>query len=227
LSAITPTGAYVGTDRLGRALTDAENRQLGKLLRDHDFPGASLVALRFASRLVRSREAARDLLGRTNLRLVRWGWDPAEVPLVKRLCRLVWSEHTHQLRETDAAKRAEQAFLREQEVTEGRAQASTPSREERVVRLEQEREDDARDARELERLRGKLDELRAHLRAEKDEVNLLYLDYVAREITDPARMARDSTRDVTEFYAAAKRRKRVVLKLLAAKSGVPENEEKD
>ena len=230
-SAITSTGAYAGTDRLGRSLTDEDKKRLAKLLRDHDFPGASLVALRFASKLARSREAAKDLLGRTNLRLVRWGWDPAEVPLVKRLCRLVWSELTHQKRETDAAKRAEQGFLRELEVTEGRVVASTratPSTEERAIRLEQDREDDARGEKELEVLRAKLDELRAHFRAEKDEVNLLFMDFVLKEITEPARMARESRRDVTEFYAAAKRRKRIVEKLLADESGASDTtEEKD
>lgn len=222
------TAGYPGTDKLGRPLTDAEKKQLGKLLRDHDFAGASLVALRFAYKLARGREAARDLVGRTNLRLVRWGWDPADVPLKKRLCRLVWSEYTHQKRETDAARRAEQAFLQELAVTEGRAVLTTPSAEQQTIRLEEEREEDARQERELAMLRPKVAELRAHFAAEKDEVNLLFMDYVQKEITDPATMARESRRDVSEFYAAAKRRKRIVEKLVAAKSGAAStDEEKD
>jgi hypothetical protein len=87
------------------------------------------------------------------------------------------------------------------------------------VALEQERAEDARSEKELAELRGKLATLRAHFRKEKDEVNLLFLGYVEKgAITDPAGMARDSGRDVTEFYAAARRRRRIVERLLNVKS---------
>jgi hypothetical protein len=53
-----------------------------------------MVALRFAYKKTRSHGRAQDLVGRVNLRLVRRGWDPRDVTLVKRMCRLVWSEYT-------------------------------------------------------------------------------------------------------------------------------------
>jgi hypothetical protein len=185
------TAGYPGTDKLGRRLTDAEKKQFDRLLRDHDFAGASMVALRFAYKLARSHDAARDLMGRTNLRLVRWGWNPGEVPLAKRLCRLVWSEFTHQKRETDAARRAEEGFLQELAVTEGRAVLTTPSAEQQAIRLEGERDEDARSEKELAMQRTKVPELRAHFEAEKDEVNLVWMRYVEQEITDLARMAHE------------------------------------
>src|SRR5579872_4272425 len=82
----------LGTERLGRPLTPDEKAVFGALLREHDYPGARLVALRFAYKLARNVARAQDLMGRADLRLVRFGWDPKEVPLVQRLCRLVWSE---------------------------------------------------------------------------------------------------------------------------------------
>lgn len=221
MSAITSTGAFVGTDRLGRGLTNDENKQLARLLREHDFTGASMVALKFAYKLSRGRESARDLVGRTNLRLMRWGWDPADVSLVKRLCRLVWSEFTHQKRETAVARRAEEAFLREHGM-DGRAEPRTPSAEDQVIRLEEERAEDARKDKELALLRGKLVEFRAHLDTTRDEVNLLWVGYVEKGVMEPAAMAKDSGRPVTEFYAAARRRNRFVEKLLAVKSDEPE-----
>ena len=45
---------------------------------------------------------------------MRTGWDPNVVPLVKRMCRLVWSEFHNQIRETDTARGAEEVFLREE-----------------------------------------------------------------------------------------------------------------
>src|SRR4030088_2751574 len=112
-------GAILGTAPLGRALTNEERARFGALLREHDYPGARSVALRFAYKLARSRARAQDLMGRADLRLVRFGWNPKEVSLVKRLCRLVWSEWTHAIDESDTARKAEEGFLRELEVTEG------------------------------------------------------------------------------------------------------------
>src|SRR5260370_16333299 len=73
--------AVPGTDRLGRPLTDEEKKRLGALLRQHDYPGARLVALRFAYKLTRSRTRAQDLMGRVDLRLGPQGRDPSEGPL--------------------------------------------------------------------------------------------------------------------------------------------------
>jgi hypothetical protein len=104
--------------------------------------------------------------------------------------------------------------VQESRLLDGRGGPRTPSAEDDVVRLEEERAEDARKEKELALLRGKLGEFRAHLETTRDEVNQLWVGYVEKDVTEPAAMAADSGRDVTEFYAAAKRRKRVVKKLL-------------
>ena len=131
---------YVGTNRLGRPLTALEGKDLASLLRKHDFVGASLVSLNFAFKLSRSRPAAQDLRDRANVRLVEQGWDPGAIPLVKCLCRFVWSEHTHEKRERVAARGAEDGFLREQ----GIGHRTAPSAEDLATRLETEREEEER-----------------------------------------------------------------------------------
>jgi hypothetical protein len=206
---------FVGTDRLGRALTHQENRELSALLREHDFVGASMVSLRFALKLRRSRPAAQDLQGRANLRFLRLGWDPRVVALVKRLCRLVWSEHTNERSESDKTRRAEEIFLREQGIHVG---TSTPSAAETAARIAEERRNEELDERQLEALR-------AAFIAAKDEVNLLWLDYALEEITDLAEMARRATLDVKDFYLAADRRKRHVQRLIAAQTGAKDEED--
>ncbi len=160
---------YVGTDKLGRPLTKTESKELSSLLRKHDFVGASMVALRFAFKLRKDKAAARDLQGRAQLRLVRHGWDPSEVSLVKRMCRLVWSEHTHEASEDATRRKAEEGFLREQ----GLDHSAAPSVEDEITRLATENEEIARDARRLA-------SLRAAFVAADDEVNLLYLKYRIR-----------------------------------------------
>jgi hypothetical protein len=205
----TPSLAMVGTDRLGRPFTNAEKAFFSALLREHDFVGASLVGLRFAYKLTHARQASQDLMGRTNLRLVRWGWNPAEVPLARRLCRLVWSEWTHEKAESATARKAEEAFLRELEVTEG---VSVPSVEQQASRLEQEREDQAR-------AMARIEELRALCVEAADEVNLFWIEYSLQGTTDLGEMARRSGRDVSAFYAGAKRRKRMVERLIASQAG--------
>jgi hypothetical protein len=196
----------IGTDKLGRPFTDEEKKRFGALLRQHDYPGARLIALRFAHNQCRSRQAAQDLMGRAELRLVRSGWDPEKVSLVRCLCRLVWSEWTHAAEETAARRKAEDAFLREVAAETGGAGASPESRA-----IAGETRLDAK---------ASLDELRSSFEKAGDEVNLLWLDYSLKEIDDLEEMARLSKRDVREFYLAAERRKRHVKRLLAAKNGV-------
>jgi hypothetical protein len=203
--------AVVGTDKLGRPFTDEEKKRFGALLRAHDYRGVRLVALRFAYKLCRSRQAAQDLMGRAAVRLVRTGWDPEKVSLLRALCRLVWSEWTHSTEETAAARQAEEGFLREMEAETGGA---APSPEDRALagerRLDAERQ---------------LNELRMAFQKAGDEVNLAWLEYSRQEIDDLQEMARLSNRDVREFYLAADRRKRLVKRLLAAKNGVTLDED--
>jgi hypothetical protein len=46
-------------------------KRFGAVLREHDYPGARLIALRFAYKLTGSRQWAQDLMGRAALRLER------------------------------------------------------------------------------------------------------------------------------------------------------------
>jgi hypothetical protein len=242
LEAITSSGNYLGTDRLKRALTNAERNQLERMLRKHDFVGASMVALRFAYKLTHSRGRAGDLAGRVNERLVRWGWDPNAVSLVKRLCRLVWSVYTHELEETAVARRAEEVFLAEQ-AAEGESLPAAPQRgdplrdkkgaglytaspEQNVIRLEEEREEEARSEAQLAEMREDIAKLRAIFVAKKDHVNVLYLDrwLAGDQVT---KMAADTGRDIEEFNAARKRRVRVLRRFLAEKNGVPPDDEEN
>jgi hypothetical protein len=210
----------VGTDRLGRPFTDEEKARASKLLREHDFAGACMIALRFAHKKTRSLQAAQDLLARACLRLVRKGWDPDEVPLVRRMCRLVWSEWTHEVEESIAARRAEEMFLRQQEADEGRRVASPEELAMHEEKLAAER------AAERAKAEARLAKLRARFEAADDKVNLLWLDYHEQDIEEPAEMARLSGRKVEEFYRATDRRKRHVKAVIAAENGVKEDEEK-
>jgi hypothetical protein len=207
--------AVIGTERLGRPLTDDEKRRFGALLREHDYPGARLVALRFAYKLTRSVTRAQDLVGRVDVRLVMYGWDPREIALVKCLCRLVWSEWTH-LDPADArVRRAEQGFVRELEVTEG---VAVPSIERRVVDAETDEGVRTKGAAQIEKLRTVFE-------AQNDEVNLIWLKRSLEGESDLGKMAAESGRDVTEFYAAVKRRRRAVQRLLANDRGVDSTED--
>jgi hypothetical protein len=208
--------AIIGTDRLGRPLTDGEKAQFSALLRAHDFVGASLVSLRFAFKLTRSKQAAQDLQGRTNLRLVRLGWDPQAVSLVKCLCRYTWSEWSHEKEESATTRKAEALFLGEQGIAEATA---APSVEDQVVRFEKERQ-------EKERAASQLEELRAVFVAAGDDVNLLWLDYALLGVTELSEMARRSGREVNDFYRAADRRKRHARRWLAEKSGTKYEEDR-
>jgi hypothetical protein len=226
----------VGTDRLGRPLTDEEKKRFGALLREHDYPGARLVALRFAYKLTHSRHRAQDLMGRADLRLVRSGWDPTKVTLVRGLCRLVWSEWTNEGVESATARRAEEGFIRELEVTEGLKvvpprmatpdaphagegpQWAVPSHEEQATAF-------AASVESRTKASVKIEKLRAMFEKAGDEVNLRWLELELEGVTDLQQMAAASGRDVADFYAAAKRRKRAVQRLLANERGVLLSEE--
>jgi hypothetical protein len=205
--------AIVGTERLGRPFTHEERARFSQVLRANDFVGASMVALRFACKLRHNHAAAEDLLSRARLRLVRFGWDPDAVTLVKLLCRFVWSEHTHELEETATARRAEEVFLR----SEGIGTAA-PSPEDLVLRFERERQDEEMATRHI-------DALRAIFEDAEDDVNLLWLKYRLDDVDESKEMARLSGRDVMEFYRATERRNRHVLRLLAALGGAKYEEE--
>jgi hypothetical protein len=207
--------AVLGTEQLGRPLTDEEKKRFGALLREHDYPGARLIALRFAYKLTGSHVRSQDLMGRADLRLVRFGWDPARVTLIRGLCRLVWSEWTHAVESNETAQRAEEGFLRELEATEG---LKIPSHEAEVMALETSRESRTKAS-------AKLEKLRAMFEKAGDAVNLLWLKLELEGVSDPQQMAASSGRDVGEFYAAAKRRKRAVQRLLANERGVTLSEE--
>ena len=199
----------IGTDKLGRPFTNEERDYAAFLLRENDFAGASLVALRFAYKLTRRTAAAKELQSRMNMLVVRYGWDPNQVSLVKCLCRYVWVEWTHQSAETAAARRAEEGYLRELEATDG---IKVPSDEEYAARLDGERQDE-------EHAKRRVEELRQAFIASKDEVNLIWLEFWMQGETDLQRMAERSGRDPKEFYRATDRRNRHVKKIIAASRG--------
>jgi hypothetical protein len=200
----------VGTDVVGRPLTAQEKARFGRLLAQHDFEGARVIARNFARKLTRGRTAdAEDLMGRVDLRLFRQGWDPNEVSLVKRLCRLVWSEWTHEVESSIAARQAEERFLAETQGPEGSTVTSHASMK----------------TREQVAAAADLDRLQAAFEEAGDEVNLLWLKYRREDIDDLQEMADRSGRDVKEFYRAADRRKRHANRLLADKNNGPKDEE--
>lgn len=215
LALFAVVAVVLGTDRLGRPLTDEEKKRFGALLREHDYPSMRLVALRFAYRLTRSTSRAQELMARVDERLVRLGWDQDEVSLVKCLCRYVWSEWTHSARATARTRRAETAYYRELEATEG---ISVESIERQAMEREVQR-----DAQAL--ARAQVDKLRAAFEKAGDAVNLIWLDAALAGESDLQRMAADCGRDPRDFYAAAKRRKRAVMRLLAEERGVKYEED--
>ena len=234
MDAFTSSGNYLGTDRLGRRLTDAERNRLDKLLRQHDFRVASIHAFRFALKLRKSKGGAGDLVGRANLRLVRTGWDPNAVSLQRRLLRLVWSEFTHENRETDAARRAEEAFLREEGIHEGvppgapkRGDPERQKREPAAASIEHKAIALEEDHAEIAERRKSFEALRARLLARKDEVGLQYLDHRLKGTDDVGAMAKESGRDVKVFYEAARRIHRMVEKIVAEKNGVDRGDEEN
>ena len=213
--AAQPAAPLIGTEVLGRALTADERKHWDKVLRQHDFNGARRYALLFGQRLTRNVAGAEDLVGRASLRLVRWGWDPSEVTLAKRLCRLVWSEWTHEKKEDRRRRKAEEKFLAEMAVHEGTHSRST---EEYTTQLGQEREDEEHAKRQIERLR-------AVFVREGDNVNLEWLQFTLEGEEDLGVMAKKTGRDVAEFYKAAKRRNTATNDLLAEDNAVKHDRE--
>ena len=205
----------VGTDVLGRPYTAAERRRAARVLRAHGFESARLVALRYAHTKMRSRAGAQDLLGRVLVRLIRLGWDPKEVPLVKRLCRLVYSEWTHEMAERKVEREAIAGFL-QRAAGEERMDTMAPD-DAGILRAAREDEERAAEAR--------LEALRQAFRQAGDDVNLLWLAYAKEGIETPREMAERSGRDVHEFYRAAERRKRQVQRLIDAGPGPTIKEE--
>lgn len=170
-------------------------------------------------------------MSRADLRLVRFGWDPRDVTLVRRLCRLVWSEWTHADSEGSRIQKGEEGFIRELEATEGlklarppvwdserRPEWAVPSYEQQVTSAETARESRTKASVQLEKLRAIFEKT-------GDEVNLLWLKFALEDVTDLQKMAAASGRDVADFYAAAKRRKRAVQRLLANERGVTLSDE--
>jgi hypothetical protein len=199
---------YVGTNRLGRALTNAETRELAAFLRKHQFVGASMIALNFACKLARNKARAQDLHDRAYVRLVEQGWNASAVTLPKCLCRFVWSEHTHALREDALRRKAEAVLVHEQGIHHSTAR----SPEDFAVHLETETEEDAYEQK-------RISELRTAFVASDDKVNLLWLDFWLDGIYEPRVMAQRSDRAPEDFYRAADRRNRHVARWLAAESG--------
>jgi hypothetical protein len=206
----------LAAERLGRPLNEEERKQLGKLLREHDYPGARLIALRFALKLTRNQGRAEDLVGRAELRLIRLGWDQAAVSLVQCLNRYVWSESQHENREIRTGRNAEAVYANSRENVAS-LDGSAASMDEALTspeRAEMERRNEDR-----------LAKLRAAFEKAGDETNLLWLKLTLEGEDDLAAMAASSSRDVKDFYAAAKRRKRAVRRLLAQERGLPFEEE--
>ena len=65
---------------------------------------------------------------------------------MKRLCRLVWSEHTNELSESDKTRRAEELFLREEGIHVGTTTASAADKAARIAEERQREELDERQA---------------------------------------------------------------------------------
>jgi DNA-directed RNA polymerase specialized sigma24 family protein len=199
-----PAGPFPGTDTLDRPYTAAERRALGKALVAHGFHAAHRAALAFAYKKTHNRAHAEDIVGRVLLRLVRQGWDPAEVPLKVRLCRLVFSEWTHWLEERAAQREAERGFAHDLALIEN---PHTMSAEER-------QECEAREAAREAASEARLEKMRVIFREAGDDVNLEWLDYTEQGIDSLDEMARRSKRDVKDFYLATERRKRVTNRLI-------------
>ena len=200
----------IGTDTLRRPLTPNEKRYFASLLRKHGFVQARLAALKFAHRKTGNPAKADDVLGRALVRLVREGWDPAEVPLKKRLMRLVWSEFTHEAADRRVQRQAEGRYVHEmRDYTPDHALSA-----------------EARRMAEVDRRRERMEaevgliQLKAEFQKRDDAVNLEWVAFREQGITSVDEMARKSGRQPREFYLAADRRRLVASRLIAARQGI-------
>jgi hypothetical protein len=209
--------AIVGKDRQGRPPTEEEKRRFDEVLREHDYSGTRLVALRFAFKLTKAIARAQELMSRVDVRLRRAGWDPGEVALASRLCRLTWSEWTHAEEEDDANRRVADGLAQDLEVTKG---TKIPPVEQQVV------EESDRTVI-LTKTVVRLHALREKFEAAGDTLNLAWLDAAEANGGKPdlEQLARATGRAVAEFHDAAKRRRRAVLKLQGEEHGVTFEEE--
>jgi hypothetical protein len=237
LDAFTSSGNYLGTNRIGRPLTDAESRRLDKLLIASGFRVVSVHAFRFALRLAKTKGRAEDVVSRANLRLVCTGWDPNVVSLQRRMLRLVWSEFTHDRREEVLGRRLEEEFLREQGIhgpvpPPAAARGDPlrpPPKEPAASSVEQEAIALEEEQAELADRRKKLDELIARLRANEDQVALEYLEFRRQGTVSPAEMVEACGRkvDVKVFYEAARRVQRLVERIAGEKPGAPRDDDEN
>jgi len=210
-----PLALVLGTERLGRPYTDEERRQVQKALLKAGFHEARRAGLFFGLKLSRNAAMGEDLAQRAFERLVRLGWNPADVPLKERVVRLVWSEWTNELSERTKTRKAEAKYAHDMAVSEG---DNAKSPEDYAARLEEERAEEAAGQEQL-------DKLRAALVKAKDNVNLAWLQHTLEGKTDLGEMALLSGYTVEQFAAARKRRKRIVLRLAAEARGVSYPEE--
>ncbi len=210
-SSPTPTDAappdppLVGTDTLGRPFTDAERLAFDKLLRRHGFHACHRAAIAFGHKLSHNAATAEDLAARALLRLARQGWDPAEVPLRKRLCRLVYSEWTHWLEEKRIRREAERTYTELMRYSVARHSLST---EDQYALAAAEAEREARAEARLARMREMFTEA-------DDQVNLTWLALTEEGLDTPEEMVARTRFAPRDFYLAAERRKAVTKRLIA------------
>ena len=72
---------------------------------------------------------------------------------------------------------------------------------------------------------AQIEKLRAVFVKKKDNVNLAWLDATLKGPVDLEKLALETGRTVTEFYDAARRRKRIVVRLAAEAQGVKYDED--
>jgi hypothetical protein len=190
-----------------------------ELLATHRLDAALLAALAYAFERTKSKHRAKTLVQRAHSRL--WetmSWDPASgVTLQAHLVGIVRSIFSTDARDSVAREEAEEAYAAQADVV---ATTGAASPEDEVIAAE-EREHGRR------RAAGMFDRMRAAFEEAKDEVNLLWLDFMLKGVEDLGEMARESGRDVKEFYRATDRRKRHVERLLEAERAERDDDDGD
>jgi hypothetical protein len=200
-----PDPPVLGTDTLGRPFTDAERLAFDRLLRRHGIHACHRAAIAFGHKLSHNEADAEDLAARALLRLARQGWDPAEVPLRRRLCRLVFSEWTHWLGEKKTRREAERAYTELMRYSVTRHSLSTADQH-ALAAAEAERE--ARAEARLARMREMFTEA-------DDQVNLTWLALTEEGLDTPEEMVARTRFTPRDFYLATERRRAVTKRLIA------------